>query len=143
LLFLINVYLDKKRKFLEDEQEKLKVLENQLFAKKEELEQAKSEFKKLVEDRNKTWWLFREIANLFDDRKSHCDQAKDKYLGKEKEVNEITSQFNNSFNQIQATQEQIKAFNDALFRFAIGCKNNHGFAILQGHKWLEIPQPIL
>jgi hypothetical protein len=143
LLFLINVYLDKKRKFLEDEQEKLKQLENQLFAKKEELEQAKSEFKKLVEDRNKTWWLFREIANLFDDRKSHCDQAKDKYLGKEKEVNEITSQFNNSFNQIQATQEQIKAFNDALFRFAIGCKNNHGFAILQCHKWLEIPQPIL
>ncbi|MFM6454764.1 MAG: TRAFAC clade GTPase domain-containing protein [Planktothrix sp.] len=146
LLFLINVYLDKKRKFLEDEQEKLKWLEKQLFAKKEELEQAKSEFernKKLLKDRNETWWLFREIANLFDDRKSPCDKAEDKYLGTKKEVNETTSEFNNSFDQIQATQEQIKAFNDALFRFAIGCKNNHGFAILQGHKWLEIPQPIL
>lgn len=146
LLFLINVYLDKKRKFLEDEQEKLKQLEKQLFAKKEELEQAKSEFErneKLVEDRIKTWWLFREIANLFDDRETPYHQAKDKYRGTQKEVNETTSQFNNSFYQIQATQEQIKAFNDALFRFAIECKNNHGFAILQGHKWLEIPQPIL
>ena len=146
LLFLINVYLDKKRKFLEDEQEKLKWLEKQLFAKKEELEQAKSEFErneKLLKDRNETWWLFREIANLFDDRKSPCAQAEDKYRVKEKEVNETTSKFNNSFYQVQATQEQIKAFNDALFRFAIGCKNNHGFAILQGHKWLEIPQPIL
>ncbi|MFM6401803.1 hypothetical protein, partial [Planktothrix sp.] len=104
-------------------------LEKQLFAKKEELEQAKSEFernKKLLDDRNKTWWLFREIANLFDDRKSPCDKAEDKYLGTKKEVNETTSEFNNSFDQIQATQEQIKAFNDALFRFAIGCKNNHG-----------------
>jgi hypothetical protein len=61
---------------------------------------------------------------------------------KETGVKEIQTDVESNLLKIQATQEQINAFNNALFKFAIGCKNNDGFAIIQGHKWLQFPQSI-
>ncbi|MFK0732307.1 MAG: hypothetical protein ACIWVG_14305, partial [Gloeotrichia echinulata HAB0833] len=145
LLFLINVFLENKKQILQKEQENLADLEITLYTEKDKLEFAKQEFErkqKLLNERNKMWWLFREVANLFDDRKTPYTQAKQEVDKKQDTVSEVQTNLQLTLLTVQATQEQINAFNNALFRFAIGCKNNDGFAILQGHKWLEIPQTI-
>jgi len=145
LLFLINVFLENKKQILQKEQENLANLETTLYTEKDRLEFAKQEFErkqKLLNERNKMWWLFREVANLFDDRETPYTQAKQEVDKKQDTVSEVQTNLQSTLLTVQATQEQINAFNNALFRFAIGCKNNDGFAILQGHKWLEIPQTI-
>jgi hypothetical protein len=143
MLFLINVFLENKKRFLEQEQANLKDLENQLSEDQDELNNAKTQYEKekmILEKRNNMWWFFREIVNMFDDRETIYYEAKDKLAQNQNKVNEIQSNIEFTTGNIQATQEQITAFNNALFRFAMGCKNNDGFAILQGHKWLEFPQ---
>ncbi|MBD2596022.1 hypothetical protein H6G74_17065 [Nostoc spongiaeforme FACHB-130] len=145
LLFLINVYLENKKNILVKEKENLEKFETNLGVEKYHLEIAKQEFdnkQKLLTERNNMWWLFREVANLFDDRETPYHTAKNQVEQKQAGVQEIQSRVRSSLLKVEATQEQINTFNNALFRFAIGSKNNDGFAIIQGHKWLEVPQPI-
>ncbi|AFZ03419.1 TRAFAC clade GTPase domain-containing protein [Calothrix sp. PCC 6303] len=145
LLFLINVFLENKKLILQQEKENLEKLETTLYAEKDKLEQAKKEFEekqKLLNQRNNLWWIFREIANFIDDRETPVNVAKEQVDQKQVGVQEIQTNFQSTLLKVQATQEQINAFNNALFRFAIGSKNSDGFAILQGHRWLEIPQSI-
>ena len=143
MLFLMNVFLLNKKHFLEQEKENLDTLETQLSIDKDKLNNAKREFeeeKRILDKRNTMWWFFRAIVNAFDDRESIYYQAKDNLENKQENVQEIQSNIESTTENIQANQEQITAFNNALFRFAIGCKNNDGFAILQGYKWLDFPQ---
>jgi GTPase SAR1 family protein len=145
LLFLINVFLENKKLILQQEKENLQKLETTLYAEKDKLEQAKKEFEekqKLLNQRNNLWWIFREIANFIDDRETPVNVAKEQVDQKQVGVQEVQTNFQSTLLKVQATQEQINAFNNALFRFAIGSKNSDGFAIIQGHKWLEIPQSI-
>jgi hypothetical protein len=145
LLFLINVYLEEKKILLRQEQEKLNSFNDDLQVKTEELKKAKQEFeRKKIElnQRNNVWWGFRHVANFFDDRETPFYEAKNEFASTQKTEQEVRQKISLTQTQLQATEEQIKAFNNALFKFSIGCKNNDGFAIIQGHKWLEIPQSI-
>ena len=145
LLFLINVFLENKKSVLVEEKEKLEKLGTSLGSEKYRLEIAKKEFdekQKLLVERNRMWWLFREVANFFDDREIPYQTAKGEVERKQVGIKEIQISLESTLFKVEATQEQINTFNNALFRFAIGSKNNDGFAIVQGHKWLEVPQPI-
>ena len=145
LLFLINVFLENKKQILQKEQENLEKLEANLYTEKENLENAKNklEYKReLLTRRNNMWWLFRAVANIFDDRETSFYEAKEQVEQTQADVQEIQTNVQSTFSKVQATQEQMNAFSNALFRFAIGSKNSDGFAIIQGHKWLEIPQSI-
>ncbi|MTJ21595.1 hypothetical protein FJR06_09815 [Dolichospermum sp. UHCC 0352] len=145
MLFLINVFLENKKRFLEQEQKNLINLETQLSVDNNKLNNAKrgyEEEKRILDKRNSMWWFFRTIANVFDDREAIYYQAKDNLDQNQNKVQKIQFNIKSTTENIQATQEQITAFNNALFRFTMGCKNNDGFAILQGHKWLEFPQSI-
>jgi Double-GTPase 2 len=145
LLFLINVFLENKKLVLQREKDNLQKLETTLHAEKDQLEKAQKEFaqkQKLLNERNNSWWLFRGIANFFDDRETPYHTAKEQVDKKQVGVEEVQTSFQSTLSKVQATQEQINTFNNALFRFAIGSKNTDGFAILQGHRWLEIPQSI-
>lgn len=73
LLFLINVFLENKRQILLHEKENLKKLETTLCTEKNQLDVAKKEFEskqKMRTERNSMWWLFRRVANFFDDRET-------------------------------------------------------------------------
>ncbi|MBD2773540.1 TRAFAC clade GTPase domain-containing protein [Iningainema tapete] len=145
LLFLINVFLENKKQILHKEKESLERLELELCTEKDKLENAKKEFEekqRLLNERNNMWWVFRTIANLFDDRESPYYTVKEQVEQKQAGIQEIQTSFQSSLFKVQATQEQINAFNNALLRFAFGSKNSDGFAIIQGHKWLEFPQSI-
>ncbi len=143
LLFLMNVLLENKNKILQTEKEKLETLENALYIEKDKLEVAKKELaekQKLLDIRNNTWWPVRDIANLFEDLESPRNTAKKQLEQKKSCVQEAQTIVQSTSLKIKATQEQIDAFNNALFRFATGFKNGDGFAIIQGHKWLKILQ---
>jgi GTPase SAR1 family protein len=145
LLFLINVVLENKKQILQKEQENLEKLKTTLDIEKEQLDLAKKEFEekeKLLNQRNNMWWVFRRIANFFDDRETPYNTAKEVVDTKQTTVKEVEINRESALLKVEATQEEINAFNNALFRFAIGCKNSDGFAIIQGHKWLEIPQSL-
>lgn len=145
LLFLINLYLTEKKKALEEEKEKLESLKNELSAKSEKYEQTKQEFdyrKRKSEERNRVWWGFRQVANFFDDRHAEFALAQNQFNVSSQAKTEVESQVQSVTLTIEATEEQINTFSNALFRFALGCKNTNGFAILQGYKYLEIPQSL-
>ncbi|MEH2461378.1 TRAFAC clade GTPase domain-containing protein [Nostoc sp.] len=145
LLFLINVFLEKKKEILKKEQENLTKLTSDLGKEKYKLDTAKIEFdekQRLLNERNNTWWLARTIFNIFDDRQPPYYKAKGQFEQKEVENQEIQSNVESTSLKVQATQEEINAFNNALYKFAIGCKNNDGFAVVQGHKWFNFPQSI-
>jgi hypothetical protein len=145
LLFLINVFLENKKEILKKEQENLKALTSELGKDKSKLDNAKREFdekQKLLNERNNTWWLARAIFNIFDDRESPYYTAKEQFDQKQVDFQETQSNVETTSLKVQATQEEINAFNNALYKFAIGCKNNDGFAVVQGHKWFNVPQSI-
>jgi hypothetical protein len=145
LLFLINVFLQNKKQILEEEKDKLEKLTNSLYTEKDKLENATKEFEekqRLLNQRNNNWWVFREIANFFDDRETPYNTAKEEVEEKQADVKEVQTSVQSTSLKVEATKEQINAFNNALFRFAIGSKNSDGFAIIQGHKWFDIPQSI-
>jgi hypothetical protein len=145
LLFLINLYLEEKRKILEEEQEKLQSLKNDFNVKSEQYEKAKEEYdytKRKLEARNRVWWGFRHVANFFDDRKTIFEIAQNEFSSSKQEKNNIEKKVDESQESVEEQEKQISAFSNALFRFAIGCKNTDGFAVLQGHKYLEIPQTL-
>jgi|GEM_PF-348343 hypothetical protein len=145
LLFLINVFLEKKKEILKKEQENLKTLTSELGKDKQKVDTAKREFdekQRLLNERNNTWWLARTILNIFDDRESPYYEAKGQFEQKKVELGETESDFQLTSTKVQATQDEINAFKNALIKFAIDCKNNDGFAIVQGHKWFNFPQSI-
>ncbi|MEH2363745.1 MAG: hypothetical protein V7K58_29305, partial [Nostoc sp.] len=145
LLFLINVFLEKKKEILKKEQQNFETLTSELGRDKSKLDNAKREFdekQKLLNERNNTWWLARAIFNIFDDRESPYYRAKGQFDQKQVDFQETQSNVESTSLKVQATQEEINAFNNALYKFAIGCKNNDGFAVVQGHKWFNFPQSI-
>jgi len=142
LLFLINVYLERKQQVLKDYEAKFRQKTAQVNFTQEKLEEAKKELdyrKEVFNTRNQTWWLVREILNSFDDVETPYYQAEGEVNIKNNELQEKQQETYIISNQIEATQEEIKIFNKALFKFAIGAKNNDGFAIIQGHKFVDIP----
>ncbi|NEO57323.1 MAG: hypothetical protein F6K54_32170 [Okeania sp. SIO3B5] len=144
LRFLLNVFAENKKKSLEQQQENLAILERDLGQKKEELETAEKQLerqKEKFEQRQEMWWLFRSIANIFDDRESAFYEAKYEYNNIEGEVQDTSKDVRENQAQVEATQAQIDAFNSAIFTFALDCKRDDGFAILQGAaRWLPIPK---
>jgi hypothetical protein len=146
LLFLINIFLENKKQILEQEKDNLEKIKNNLYAEKDELEVAKKkleEKQELLNKRKQTWWLFREVFNFFDDRETPYNKAKGEVNTIQIGIQGIQTDVELNSRKVQATQEQINAFNNALFKFATDYKNSHGFAIVQGHKWLQVPQSIL
>lgn len=146
LRFLLNAYVEVKKEELEKEKKNLATFEAQIDKQNQELESAKNELdaKKInLRVRNQLWWLFRDIANLFDDRQAPYEAAEEKFKKKQAYFQETQAYFQGTQTKIQTTQEQIEAFNKAVFNFAIGCKDRDGFAVLQGRqKWLPIPKQI-
>lgn len=146
LRFLLNVYVEMKKGQLQKEKNNLAMFEAQLDKHNRELELAKKELNEKeinLKKRNQMWWPFRDIANLFDDKKSPYEAANNKFQENKSRFQETQTNFQGVQTKIQATQEQIEAFNNAVFNFAIGCKDRDGFAVLQGKsKWLPIPRQI-
>ncbi len=144
LRFLLNVSAENKKKFLQKQQEYLTTLERDLGQKKKELETAQQDFakqQKKFEQRQARWWLFRSIANIFDDRETPFNEAKDKFKNSEEKVQKGSESVIENIAQVEATQAQIDAFNSAIFTFALDCKRGNGFEILQGSaRWLPIPK---
>jgi hypothetical protein len=146
LRFLLNVYVEAKKEHLEKEKKNLAVFEAQIDKQNRELESAKKELNEkeiYLKKRNQMWWLFRDLANLFDDREAPYKAAEKKFKNNQACFQETQANLQRTQIKIQATQEQIEAFNNAVFNFAIGCKDRDGFAVLQGRqKWLLIPKQI-
>jgi GTPase SAR1 family protein len=145
LSFLINVFLADQQKLLAQEQKNYDSLKEKLGNETVTLEEAERQFqerKRLLEQRKSRFWLWRKVANVFDDRETPFQSARSEFEQQQSTVNNLASSSESSLLQVQATQEQIKAFNNALFKFAMNCKNNDGFAIVQGHKWFEFHQSI-
>ncbi len=141
LLFLINVYLEKKRQLLKEYEEEFQHQNRQFNYTKEQLEKAQNDLdekRTAFAERSQSWWIIRTIFNLFDDVETPYYEAKTEVDNKNNEVKNKQTETDLLSNQIEATQEEIKTFNNALLRFANGAKNNDGFAILQGHKRLDI-----
>ncbi len=110
---------------LQQEKQNLEVVEAELESEKDKLEARKRDFEekqRLLNLRNNTWWIFREIANFFDDRVAPYETAKGEVQNKQDSVQELQNNVQYTLVKVQATQEQINAFNNALFRFAIGCR---------------------
>jgi hypothetical protein len=146
LRFLLNVYVNIQKEQLEKEKNNLAISEAQLDKQNRDLESAKYELnekEKSFKKRNQMWWLFRDIANLFDDTETPYKAAENKFQKKQTSFKETLADFQGTQTKIKATQEQIEAFNNAVFNFAIGCKDRDGFAVLQGKsKWLTLPKQI-
>lgn len=146
LRFLLNVYVEGEKEHLEKEKKNLVMFEAQIDKQNRELESAKKELNEkeihLIK-RNQMWWLFRDVANLFDDREAPYKAAEKKFKNNQACFQGIQANLQRTQTKIQATQEQIEAFNNAVFKFAICCQQKDGFAVLQGRsKWLSIPKQI-
>ncbi|MCB8760655.1 hypothetical protein [Planktothrix agardhii] len=142
LRFLLNLYSQAKKLQLEEDQKELDELKKILSSEKDKLDEVKQKVDerwKAVIERQQTWLPFRFVANLFDDVRTPYEEAEENRKSSEKTVHETKTRVRESEIKVQATQEEIEIFNNAIFSFAIGCKNSDGFAILQGAKWLPIP----
>lgn len=142
--FLLNVFNESRKLELERAKQALNRLEHEAGTKAKELETAKERFRSAeqrLKDRKRMFAPFRFVADIFDDSvySSH-DIAKSEVEMKKEALHVIESEKFAIGGEVNATEEQIKAFNDAIVKFATGCKQSHGFAILQGRsKWLPVP----
>lgn len=142
LRFLLNLSNEAKKSDLKKAKEQLAKLEEDLSTKKDKLDDAKQKLaqkERAFIERQQTWFPFRFVANLFDDTSTPYTEAEENVKSTEKTVYETQTKVRESEMKVQATEEEIEIFNNAIFSFAIGCKNSDGFAILQGAKWLPIP----
>lgn len=141
--FLLNVFNESRKLELERAKQKLKRLEHEVGAKAQELEQARENLysaEQRLKERRRMWAPFRFVADFFDDVYSPHDQAKSEFEVRQDSLNVIKAEKFAIGGQVNATEEQIQAFNSAIMKFAVGCKKENGFAILQGHaKWLPDP----
>jgi hypothetical protein len=142
LRFLLNLSNEAKKSELKKAKEQLAKLQEDLSTKKDKLDAAKQKVdqrERAFRSQQQLWFPFRFIDKLFDDKYGAYKIAQENLKSTEKTVQQIQTKVQESETQVQATQEEIEIFNNAIFSFAIGCKNSDGFAILQGAKWLPIP----
>jgi hypothetical protein len=142
LRFLLNRSNEAKKSELKKAKEQLAELEEDLSTEKYKLDAVKQKFaqrERAFRSQQQLWFPFRFIDKLFDDKYGAYKIAQENLKSTEKTVQQIQTKVQESETQVQATQEEIEIFNNAIFSFAIGCKNSDGFAILQGAKWLPIP----
>jgi len=91
-----------------------------------------------VKDRNHLWTPFRWVADLFEDVHTPHKEATASYSQQASELNRTESKRVAVQDKTEATVAQIQAFNIAISKFAFDCKQERGFAILQGRaKWLN------
>lgn len=143
LRFLLNLSNEAKKRQLEQAQKELSELEKSLFTEKDKLDEVKQKVaqrEKAFREQQQLWFPFRFIDRLFDDKYGAYKQAQENLKSTKKTVQETQVKVREFEMKVQATQEEIDIFNNAIFSFAIGCKNSDGFAILQGAKWLPIPR---
>jgi len=144
LRFLLNVFNESRKLELEKAREDLHRLERETDIKAEQLSNAKKRLilaEKRVNERNQLWTPFRWVANIFDDVYSSHNDAKDKFEKRKLSLEDIETQKFAIQGQADATEAQIQAFNTAISKFAIDCKQERGFAVLQGRaKWLPVPR---
>lgn len=144
LRFLLNVFNESQKIELTKAKEQLQALEGEVDVKAEQLNSAKQRFavaSQRVKERNQLWSPFRWVANIFDDVYSSEYEAQVNVNQKEYNLEKTNSQIFSAQNQANATESQIQAFNTAIIKFAADCKQERGFAILQGRaRWLPVPR---
>ena len=144
LRFLLNVSNQSLELELERARENLDELEKEIGVKADQLSSAKRRVnlaEQRVNKRNQLWLPFRAIANFFDDVHTPHSEANDSYMETADALKETQNQKFAVQGRADATEAQIQAFNTAISKFAIDCKQERGFAILQGRaKWLPIPK---
>lgn len=144
LRFLLNVFNESQKIELEKARENLEKLEHEAGVKAEQLERAKRRLtlaERRVSERNQLWTPFKWVANIFDDVNSPYYEAQNHFEDKESSLKKTEAQKYAVQGQADATEAQIQAFNTAISKFAIDCKQEGGFAILQGRaRWLSVPR---
>jgi Double-GTPase 2 len=144
LRFLFNVRNKKMKEYLDNLQEKVSDLELEQSIQSDKLSSAKKDYdeaKRLLGKRNELWRPFRWIADQFDDLKTPLLITQNNLNAIESVVKETSIIALKIKNDVQATEAEIEAFNDAIYKFAMECKEKQGFAILQGkNNWLSIPK---
>lgn len=144
LRFLLNVYNESLQLELKEARTNLNKLKQQYDFKAYEVERAKlkvEETEQRVKTRNQSWGPIRFIANIFDDVYTPYSKANNSYTTKKSDFEETQKQKSTVQVRVEATEAQIQAFNTAIAKFSIDCKQERGFAILQGRaKWLPIPK---
>lgn len=144
LRFLLNVSNQSLKLELERARENLDELETEVGVQADLLGSAQRRLnlaQKRVNERNQIWRPLRLIFNFFDDVDTSHDEANSSYTDRVDALKETENQKFAVQNKANATEAQIQAFNTAISKFAIDCKQERGFAILQGRaKWLPIPK---
>jgi Double-GTPase 2 len=141
LRFLLSVFNEGSKRELERAQEDLQKLKATASTQSDQLENAKrrlSEAERRVSDRNQLWKPFKWVADLFDDVHTPHQEAQASCSERASELDRTTSKKVAVQDKAEATASQIQAFNMAISKFAYDCKQERGFAILQGRaKWLN------
>lgn len=144
LRFLLNVYNQILNSELKRARENLSELEEQVDVKADQLDSARRRVnlaEHRVNQRKQNWGAFKFIADIFDDVDTPHSQAKKSYGEKADALKKTEYQKFEVQSTVDATEAQIQAFNAAISKFATDCKQDRGFAILQGRaKWLPIPK---
>lgn len=144
LRFLLNVSNQSLKLELERAKENLDELETEAGVQADLLSSAQRRLnlaQKRVDERNQIWRPLRLIFNFFDDVQTSHDEANSSYIDQVDALKETENQKFLVQDRANATEAQIQAFNTAISKFAIDCKQEQGFAILQGRaKWLPIPK---
>lgn len=142
--FLLNVFNESRKLELERSKEDLYRLEKESGVKADQLNSAKQKLvlaEQRVNERSQLWTPFRLIANFFDDVHTPHYKANNNFAETESSLKQTETQKFAVQGKADATEAQIQAFNTAISKFAVDCKQEHGFAILQGRaKWLPIPR---
>ncbi|BAY87999.1 hypothetical protein NIES267_75410 (plasmid) [Calothrix parasitica NIES-267] len=142
LRFLLNVYNQVLNSQLKKARKNLSELEEQVGVKADQLDSARRKVN-VAEQRvnqRKRWGPFKFIADLFDDVDTKHSQAKKSCAEKENVLKKTENQKSQIESTVDATEDQIEAFNTVISKFANDCKQERGFAILQGRARLNIPK---
>ena len=144
LRFLLNVSNQNLKLELERARENLDELEKEVGVQEDRVNSAQRRLnlaEQRLNQRNQLWGPLRLIANFFDDVHTTHNEANDNYTDRVDALKETKEQKFAVQGRADATEAQIQAFNAAISKFAIDCKQERGFAILQGRaKWLPIPK---
>jgi hypothetical protein len=140
LRFLLNVFNEGRKLELERAKQDLRRLEAEANTKADQLESARHRLnvaEQRVQERHDLWTPFRWIADIFDDVYTPHNQAAKNHSKQAADLKQTESEKSDVQGRAAATEFQIQAFNTAISKFAFDCKQERGFAILQGRaKWL-------
>lgn len=146
LRFLLNVFNEGRKLELERAKQDLERLEAEASTKADQLEEARRRLnlaEHRVKERKYLWAPFRWFADIFDDVHTPYNQATARYSEQASDLKHTESQKVVVQDRAEATVAQIQAFNTAISKFAFDCKQERGFAILQGRaKWLNPSQSV-